>query len=242
MLATLLASAALAAAPFPETIPVPPASQPEGIATGKGTTFYVGSRAGRLGLQRRPAHRHGRGAGPGRAGRGAYGLKARGRQALRRRRPDRLRLRLRRAHRRERRRARLRRRVRQRRHGHAPGGVLHRSAEAAASTSMTARPAMPRRSPISGDLVYGRASTPTASRRRRNGKRLIIVQSDTGELFTGEPADRRHEADRGAATVTQRRRHPAARPPALRRAQPAQQGRRAATRATGSGARRSARR
>jgi hypothetical protein len=44
MLATLLASAVLAAAPFPETIPVPVGSSPEGIATGKGTTFYVGSR------------------------------------------------------------------------------------------------------------------------------------------------------------------------------------------------------
>jgi hypothetical protein len=42
--ATLLASAALAAAPFPETFPVPPGSQPEGIASGKGTTLYVGSR------------------------------------------------------------------------------------------------------------------------------------------------------------------------------------------------------
>jgi DNA-binding beta-propeller fold protein YncE len=43
--ATLLASAALAAAPFPETFPVPPGSQPEGIASGQGTTLYVGSRA-----------------------------------------------------------------------------------------------------------------------------------------------------------------------------------------------------
>ncbi len=44
--ATLLASAALtAASPFPDTFPVPPGSQPEGIASGKGTTLYVGSRA-----------------------------------------------------------------------------------------------------------------------------------------------------------------------------------------------------
>ena len=42
--ATLLASAALAAAPFPETIPVPAGSQPEGVASGKGTTLYAGSR------------------------------------------------------------------------------------------------------------------------------------------------------------------------------------------------------
>ena len=44
MLATLLAATALAAAPFPQTIPVPPGSLPEGIATGNGNTFYVGSR------------------------------------------------------------------------------------------------------------------------------------------------------------------------------------------------------
>ena len=42
--ATLLAASALAAAPFPETIPVPPGSLPEGIASGKGNTFYAGSR------------------------------------------------------------------------------------------------------------------------------------------------------------------------------------------------------
>jgi hypothetical protein len=44
MLATLLAATALAAAPFPETIDVPSGSRPEGIATGNGNTFYVGSR------------------------------------------------------------------------------------------------------------------------------------------------------------------------------------------------------
>jgi DNA-binding beta-propeller fold protein YncE len=79
MLATLLASAALLAAPFPETIPVPPGSDPEGIATGKGTTFYVGSRQD--GSVYSGSLRTGEGAilVPGRAGeRGAYGLKARG--------------------------------------------------------------------------------------------------------------------------------------------------------------------
>ena len=65
--ATLLASAALAAAPFPETIPVPAGSQPEGIASGKGTTLYAGSR--RDGSVFRADARTGKGAGP-RAGAG----------------------------------------------------------------------------------------------------------------------------------------------------------------------------
>src|SRR5438093_7995617 len=29
--------------PFPDVVPLPPGFQPEGIATGRGTTFYVGS-------------------------------------------------------------------------------------------------------------------------------------------------------------------------------------------------------
>jgi DNA-binding beta-propeller fold protein YncE len=78
--ATLLASAALATAPsFPETFPVPQGSQPEGIASGKGTTLYVGSRAN--GSVYRADARTGRGAilVPGRPGeRGAYGLKLAG--------------------------------------------------------------------------------------------------------------------------------------------------------------------
>jgi sugar lactone lactonase YvrE len=76
--ATLLASAALAAAPFPETFPVPPGSQPEGIASGKGTTLYVGSRAN--GSVYRADARTGRGAVlvPGQERRGAYGLKLAG--------------------------------------------------------------------------------------------------------------------------------------------------------------------
>jgi hypothetical protein len=80
MLATLLATVALAA-PFPETIPVPPGSQPEGIATGKGNTFYAGSRFD--GSVYRGNLRTGDGAVlvPGRVGeRGAYGLKFRGGQ------------------------------------------------------------------------------------------------------------------------------------------------------------------
>ena len=78
MLATLLASAALLAAPFPETIPVPAGSNPEGIATGKGTTFYVGSRAN--GSVYSGSLRTGKGdiLVPAQSGREAYGLKARG--------------------------------------------------------------------------------------------------------------------------------------------------------------------
>jgi DNA-binding beta-propeller fold protein YncE len=72
---TLLASAALATAPFPETFPVPTGSMPEGIASGKGTTLYVGSRAD--GSVYRADARTGRGAElvPGQAGRQAFGLK-----------------------------------------------------------------------------------------------------------------------------------------------------------------------
>lgn len=78
MLATLLASAALFAAPFPDTIPVPAGSDPEGIATGKGTTFYVGSRED--GSVYSGSLRTGAGAilVPAQEGRASYGLKARG--------------------------------------------------------------------------------------------------------------------------------------------------------------------
>ncbi len=77
MLATLLASAALLAAPFPETIPVPAGSDPEGIAT-KGKTFYVGSREN--GSVYSGSLRTGRGdiLVPAQEGREAYGLKRRG--------------------------------------------------------------------------------------------------------------------------------------------------------------------
>jgi sugar lactone lactonase YvrE len=72
--AALAAPAALAKGSFPETIPLPNGFQPEGIAIGKGTTFYVGSiptgavYAGNL--------RTGKGAivVPGAAGRAATGL------------------------------------------------------------------------------------------------------------------------------------------------------------------------
>jgi hypothetical protein len=78
MLATLLASAALLAAPFPQTIAVPDGSDPEGIATGKGSTFYVGARED--GSVFSGSLRSGVGdiLVPAQDGREAYGLKARG--------------------------------------------------------------------------------------------------------------------------------------------------------------------
>jgi hypothetical protein len=80
MLAELLTAGALLAAPFPQTIDVPPGSQPEGIAAGKGRVGYVGSRAD--GSVYRFDVRSGRGRilVRGREGRGAYGLKRAGRR------------------------------------------------------------------------------------------------------------------------------------------------------------------
>ena len=79
MLATLLASAALLAGPaFPDTIPVPAGSDPEGIATGIGSTFYASSRQD--GSVYKGSLRSGEGdiLVQGQAGRGSYGLKVRG--------------------------------------------------------------------------------------------------------------------------------------------------------------------
>src|SRR4051794_17570568 len=79
MLATLLASTALlGAAQFPQTFPVPAGSQPEGIASGPGTTLYVGSRAN--GSVYRADARTGQGSVlvPGQTGRAAFGLKRSG--------------------------------------------------------------------------------------------------------------------------------------------------------------------
>jgi hypothetical protein len=43
IVAALVGSTAFAKTSFPETIPLPNGWQPEGIAVGNGTTFYVGS-------------------------------------------------------------------------------------------------------------------------------------------------------------------------------------------------------
>ena len=73
--AALLAPAALAAKPFPATIELPNGWQPEGIAVGTGTMFYVGSLAN--GAVYRGDLRTGKGATlvPGARGRIATGLK-----------------------------------------------------------------------------------------------------------------------------------------------------------------------
>jgi sugar lactone lactonase YvrE len=186
--ATLLAASALAAAPFPETIPVPPGSLPEGIASGKGNTFYAGSRLD--GSVYAGDYRTGEGevVVPGRDGRKAFGLKYEGGKlyvaggdtgkgfvydartgAL----LDTLEF----------------------------GGVFVNDVtvtrKAAYFTdSDVSRPFIYRYDrrtgetsalPISGDLEYvagfnanGIAATP-------NGKTLIVVQSGTGKLFTADP-------------------------------------------------------
>jgi sugar lactone lactonase YvrE len=195
MLATLLAAATLMAAPFPDTISVPAGSDPEGIAVGNGSTFYASSRQD--GSVYSGSLRSGEGdiLVPGQAGRGSYGLKVRGGKLYVAGGPTGAIF------------------VYDARTGAeldseqlfappAPGGqpngfindvtvtrthayftdslnqVLYVYDRAAGSVSTL---------PITGDLVYedgfnanGIAATP-------NGKRLIIVQSNTGELFTANP-------------------------------------------------------
>ena len=186
MLATLLASAALAAAPFPQTIPLPVAFEPEGIATGKGTTFYAGSRAD--GSVYSGDLRTGDGAVlvPPQAGRGAYGLKARARKLYVAGGPTGFAY------------------VYDARTGENidavdfDGGFVNdvTVTRRAAYFTDSLKPLIyvyDRRTgatstlTISGDLVYeaefnanGIAATP-------NGRRLIIVQSNTGELFRANP-------------------------------------------------------
>ena len=188
MLATLLAASALAAAPFPETIDVPTGSRPEGIAIGNGNTFYVGSRED--GSVYRGNLRTGEGAVlvPGDNIREAYGLKFRGGKLYVAGGPtgngyvydattgallDTLEF---------------------------AGGFVNDvtvTREAAYFTDSRADKAFiyrydratgeTRAIPITGDMVYvagfnanGIAATP-------NGKTLILVQSNTGKLFTANP-------------------------------------------------------
>lgn len=75
MLASLLLTGALLAAPFPQTIPVPPGSQPEGVAAGRGATGYTSSRLN--GAVYRFNARTGNGGVlvRGRKGRASYGMK-----------------------------------------------------------------------------------------------------------------------------------------------------------------------
>ena len=186
MLATLLASAALAAAPFPQTIPLPVAFEPEGIATGKGTTFYAGSRAD--GSVYSGDLRTGTGAVlvPAQAGRGAYGLKARGRKLYVAGGPTGFAY------------------VYDARTGKNidavdfDGGFVNdvTVTRRAAYFTDSLKPLIyvyDRRTgatstlPISGDLVYEAEFNANGIAATRNGKRLIIVQSNTGELFTADP-------------------------------------------------------
>jgi hypothetical protein len=195
MLATLLASAALAAAPFPQTIPVPPGSDPEGIATGKGATFYVGARED--GSVFSGSLRSGEGAVlvPAHEGRESYGLKVRGGKLYVAGGPtgsifvyD----------------ARTGAELDSEQlfappsPGEPPNGFINdvtvtRKAAYFTDSLNQVLYVYDRRShtistlPITGDLVYkaefnanGIAATP-------NGKRLIIVQSNTGDLFTANP-------------------------------------------------------
>jgi sugar lactone lactonase YvrE len=186
MLATLLASAALAAAPFPQTIPVPPGSDPEGIATGKGATFYVGARED--GSVFSGSLRSGEGAVlvPAHEGRESYGLKVRGGKLYVAGGPTGFVY------------------VYDARSGadvdavDFDGGFVNDVTVTRKAAYFTdslkpfiyvydRRTGATKSLPISGDLVYqaefnanGIAATP-------NGKRLIIVQSNTGDLFTANP-------------------------------------------------------
>lgn len=195
--ATLLASAALAAAPFPETFPVPAGSQPEGIASGKGTTLYVGSRLD--GSVYRADARTGEGevVVPGRPGeRGAYGLKYERGELYVAGGPTGFGY------------------VYDARTGedvatHDFGGVfvndviVTREAAYFTESRNVADPngvlyvwprgrnaAEPYALPLSGDLVYSAATDDVdvnGIAATRDGETLILVQSSTGRLFTADP-------------------------------------------------------
>ena len=159
---------------FPETIPVPPGSQPEGIASGKGTTLYVGSRVERLGLPRRRAHRRGRGARarPGRA-RGATGSSARAASSTSPAARPASATSTTPAPARTSTRVDFDGDVRQRRDRHARGGVLHRLPASRSSTSTRAAAARASRTRCRSPATSStpRASTRTGSRRRRTARR-----------------------------------------------------------------------
>ncbi len=188
MLATLLAASALAAAPFPQTIDVPAGSRPEGIASGKGNTFYVGSRED--GSVYKGSYRTGAGAVlvQGDDVREAYGLKLRGGKLYVAGGPTGV--------------------------GHvydARTGALLDTADfdggfvndvtvtrtaAYFTDSRTDKPFIYRYDratgestaiPISGDMVYGPGFNANGIAATRDGKTLILVQSSTGKLFTADP-------------------------------------------------------
>jgi streptogramin lyase len=184
--ATLLATATLAAAPFPETFPVPPGSQPEGIASGNGTTLYVGSRAD--GSVYRADARTGDGAVlvPGQTGRGAYGLKLAGGKLYVAGGPTGFGY------------------VYDARTGaniaavDFDGGFVNDVTVTRRAAYFTdsfkpliyvydRRTGATKTLPISGDLRYETGFNANGIAATPDGKRLIIVQSNTGELFTANP-------------------------------------------------------
>jgi sugar lactone lactonase YvrE len=186
--ATLLATAALAAAPFPETFPVPPGSQPEGIASGKGTTLYVGSRAD--GSVYRADARTGAGAVfvPGQAGRAAFGLKRAGRELYVAGGPTGFGY------------------VYDAQTGDNVGAhdfdgmfvndvTVTRKAAYFTDSNKPFLYVYPRGRhagdpfalPITGDLVYGAGINANGIAATRNGSTLILVQTSTGKLFSADP-------------------------------------------------------
>jgi hypothetical protein len=188
MLATLLAASALAAAPFPEKIDVPTGSRPEGIASGNGNTFYVGSRED--GSVFKGDYRTGEGQilVQGDDEREAYGLKFRGGLLYVAGGPtgngyvyD----------------AKTGELVDTAEFG---GGFVNDvtvTREAAYFTDSRAdKPFLYRYDrdtgetttiPITGDLVYGPSFNANGIAATPNGKTLILVQSNTGKLFTADP-------------------------------------------------------
>ena len=188
MLATLLAASALAAAPFPEVIDVPAGSRPEGIASGKGNTFYVGSRED--GSVWQGNYRTGEGdiLVPGDDVREAYGLKLRGGKLYVAGGPT------------------GNGYVYDARTGDLldtaefGGGFVNDvtvTREAAYFTdSDTEKPFIYRYDretgettalPITGDMVYTTGFNANGIAATPNGKTLILVQSNTGKLFTADP-------------------------------------------------------
>jgi sugar lactone lactonase YvrE len=78
VLASVLLTGALLAAPFPQTVPLPNGWQPEGIAAGSGAIGYSGSRANGAVYRWNARTGKGRVVVRGQRGRGSYGLKLAG--------------------------------------------------------------------------------------------------------------------------------------------------------------------
>ena len=201
MLAALLATSALLAQPFPQTIPVPPGSQPEGVAAGPGRIGYVGSRADGSVYRFNVRTGEGRVLVSGREGRGAYGLKRFGRRLYVAGGPTGFLY------------------VYNARTGRPvdavdvdgtfvndvtvtrAGGVLHRLAEGRA-LRLPARRRRPGRAQPHRRLGAAGGLQRQRHRLDPNGRRLVIVQSNTGKLFTANPrTGATNEIDLGGENV-----------------------------------------